>query len=356
MAWSLVFTDDFTRADGDIGADWSTPAASNPWQVDTNRARGGETYETTTLYTTELGDADMAVEVDAVASSNGSDHWIVFRAADDSTYHVLRQFGQELYFDGSYQSGGSYWGTVPADPTFRMEVEGSTIRWLVNGTERWTGTATRSGGTGSNSVGMRGTSSVLHAAFRAYEVESGTPSGSGSVTAEGSLTATGETVRSGSGTTTGVGTLDAAGQTDRSGAGTVAATGSLSATGSTTRAGSGTVSGEGSLSATGSAPSTVASGSGTTAGVGSLTATGQTTRSGSGATVGVAQLAATGTTIRSGSGTVVGIGSLSATGQGDPAVTPTSRIWTIDAETRVDSIAAEARVTTIATEDRTITP
>lgn len=156
-----TIVDDFERADGAIGSDYTTEPFANSWQISSGRATGGESYGTSVIHDTPTDTADQYLETVPDAASNGCDHTLLLRVASDvSGADGYRLVGQEVYYNGAFVAG--YWGAIPADPTLRVEVNGDgDYEFSVDGVVRHTGTPVRSGGTGSNHVGMRGTSSAF---------------------------------------------------------------------------------------------------------------------------------------------------------------------------------------------------
>ncbi len=144
--------------------------------------------------------------------------------------------------------------------------------------------------------------------------ESGTPSGSGSVSGTGELVAVGAVTHAGSGSVVGTGELVGFGLVTHIGSGSVAAAGDLIGTGSSTHSGLGSVLGTGELSGAGSAPSVVSSGSGSVVATGVLSGVGFVQTTGVGSIVGVGDLAGAGSAQHTGSGSVVATGELAGAG------------------------------------------
>lgn len=174
-----TIVDDFERADGAIGSDYTSEPFANSWQISSGRATGGESYGTSVIHDTPTDTADQYLETVPDAASNGCDHTLLLRVASDvSGADVYRLVGQEVYFNGAYVAG--YWGAILADPTLRVEVNGDgNYEFSVDGVVRHTGTPVRAGGTGSNHVGMRGTSSAFW-----HSLSFGDVGGSGPVVAD----------------------------------------------------------------------------------------------------------------------------------------------------------------------------
>lgn len=176
MAYTLVHSDDGSGSAGALGSEWTEEAFVASW---TRNGSGvivpGESYGTSVVYATDLSSADHAIEAVVVAGANSADHSLTIRGdSAASAYDQVRLVGQEVYYNGAYVAG--YWGGYAANPTLRLEAEGTTYRFFVNGVQRWSGTPVRSGGTASNYVGMRSTSSFTWDSVSIYDWDSGGPS------------------------------------------------------------------------------------------------------------------------------------------------------------------------------------
>lgn len=172
-----------------------------------------------------------------------------------------------------------------------------------------------------------------------------TPKASGQVAAVGQLSATGHITSEASGIVSGEGSLTAVGHTTTEASGTVSAEASLTATGHISPEAAGNITAVGSLTATGAADEIIPTASGnisaegsltagghvdaeafgTTSATGSLAATGHLTPKAADQIDAVGSLSAVGYRVSEAAGQVVAVGSLNATGR---ALDPNARWWT----------------------------
>jgi len=117
---------------------------------------------------TEATTDDQAVEADVICPANNANHKIGLRVdsdTEDLDGYWLTVAGQEIYLSTIAWSLGDFvgmTGAFGADPTFRLEAEGTTLRFFIDGTQRWTDTRNDwPGGPGANHCGLIRKSSVI---------------------------------------------------------------------------------------------------------------------------------------------------------------------------------------------------
>lgn len=158
-----LFSDDFNRANEELGAssDWTERGPSGDVdydivsnQVSTVVAKAASDAICAHISTTPITTADYSVQVEADGSGGGQFYGPVGRRAnnganDSDGYFALRHNtttdDYRLYkrVSGSWtQLGSSYTAAIPGNETLKLEMNGSTIKAFLDGTERHSQTDT----------------------------------------------------------------------------------------------------------------------------------------------------------------------------------------------------------------------
>jgi hypothetical protein len=235
--------------------------------------------------------------------------------------------------NGAFDTTSHSTGVFTSDAEFRLaDIFGATSRWngLLDQTAVWSRILT----SGELTDLYNGGSGLAYSSWGG-----GPSSGSGTVSAVGTLTGAGSTVKSGGGNVSSVGALVGAGQQVASGSGdvdavgtlagtgfapvvgpasgfgTIGAVGTLTGAGSAVKSGSGDIDAVGVVVGAGFAPIVGgASGAGVVTAVGGVVGAGQAIYSGSGSVSAVGAIVGAGSTMRSGSGDVDATGDLVGVG------------------------------------------
>lgn len=162
------FIDDFTRANGPIGAPWTSHAGT--WSINGNRAAVTASNGTEVSTSVDVGSADMAVEWELTTLPSPGRLYFPVRVVDASNYlfftnSVLdpnRIFCYHRTSGGNNQLGSfvTVSGWLANNTTIRVEAEGTTLRLYSDGNliDTRTGitqhqTATRAGLAGFRDAG-----------------------------------------------------------------------------------------------------------------------------------------------------------------------------------------------------------
>jgi hypothetical protein len=285
-----TFTDDFNRADGSPGANWTQ--VSGTWTIVSNQLSSGNAGGTIILRATgAMATNDHSAQI-TIAATAAVSHGVWCRGNSNiSQGYLWRNDGTSWNLfsvvGGSFTSIGSYAAAAVAGDIAKIQAVGSTIKGFVNGVQRVsvTDTAVATG----TSVGLRAESTNLlrFDDFTAADVATGT---------------TGDAALSGTAT------LSASGLRATAGSSTLAATATLSTTGLRATAGDTALTSTASLTADGIRATSGTTGLATTA---TLTAQGQAAYNTAAALTATATLTAAGFTSTA---PTLGDATLSATG------------------------------------------
>ena len=335
---TVLFADDFNRADGPIGNGWTTApagdvvvsgnqAAALSWDAIAVRDIGISTgYRVSAKFSGKEWPGLLLRR-----DGSGADYWLVRSAAIEL---VRRQGGSTLLAGGPTDPGGTL--TLWAEVRELAAGAGTEIKWGHGTTTVATTVDTQAGRPAGTMVGLllqngRATADdftveTLDAAPAAHTgtgtlAADATATGAGTPSAvnAGTLDAGGDTAGSGTPALPGTATLDGTGSTSgtgaaaESGAGTADSEGTITATGAAVVAGTGTLASDAGILGAGSA-SSAGAGSGTLTADGVFTATGVV-----GELTGTAGLDATGTLTGAATAHTEGTAELTAVGGIDGA-------------------------------------
>ena len=154
-----TFTDDFNRANGAIGANWT--ALTGSASVSSNAMVVGSA-STQVIWASECATADQFAQV-TLAAPTTSANGVVVRCDGtlNNQYMARRALGSVELFKfvgGATTSLGSVAGTYPAGTVLRLEAAGAAIRLLVDGSPIIAVTDTDL--TAGRRVGIRNTAST----------------------------------------------------------------------------------------------------------------------------------------------------------------------------------------------------
>jgi len=311
---AALFTDNFNRANGAIGANWSQlgaapTIASNQCALPSTDAlsywNGGtpaaDCYVKATFVNigTNAGTNYTAI---LLRLNTTSFNWYQVIFSTDADARIRR-------FDGGV---GTTLGAAFALPSAGQVVEfravGSTLSVYYDGVLQTSRTDSTYTGTGRAGFSGRGTTLRLDD-FEAGEPVSGSPA-AGSATGIGAAAAVGKSLKSAAGTSAGTSTATAVGKAIKSAAGAAAGVGTAVAVGKAAKAAVGAAAGVGAASAVGKA---AARGVGSAAGTSTAVAAGRSVARAVGSAAGTSDATAAGQSIAkaagsaSGAATVVGI-------------------------------------------------
>jgi fibronectin type III domain protein len=170
MAWVLAASDDFERANGAPGANWTKQSGTTGATISSGAlVDGGDGYALWMNWATQLAVDDMAVEIDVNRTTATSDHWIGLQFNPTTTdVTEMRLAGLEIYVEGAFI------GMAAAQPdvrTMRAEIQGTTGKFLSNGVELWSGTVPAAAGAGYRYGAVKISPSGPILAFRLYRWE-----------------------------------------------------------------------------------------------------------------------------------------------------------------------------------------
>lgn len=139
---ALPATDNFNRADGALGANWSGSVGGD-LAVNTNRCGAGTSGDCSMYWSADAPDAAQYAQVKMSGVEAGmykgptvrtsSTDWVVLDAAAAS-------WSIEWYNGGSWTAVGSTYSTAPANNDIgKLTADGDNFKAYVNGTERISG-------------------------------------------------------------------------------------------------------------------------------------------------------------------------------------------------------------------------
>lgn len=270
-----TFTDDFNRADGSPGANWTQ--VSGTWSIISQQLSSGSAGGTVVIRATgAMATNDNSAQV-TIAATAAVSHGVWCRGSSTLTSGYLwRNDGTSWNLfsvvGGSFTSIGSFSGAAVAGDVAKVQAIGSTIKGFVNGIQRVSVTDTNV--TTGTSVGIRAesTSTLRFDDFTGADVTTGTTgdaalsstatlsasglratTGDAAQAATAGLSAAGQLAAVGSASEAVTATLTAAGTRSASAAASCAVTAPISAAGTLAAAGSATASPTAALSASGTA-------------------------------------------------------------------------------------------------------
>jgi len=142
-----IATDDFNRADGDVGSDWSASSSagsSNKPDVSSNQLKPQASGEDEiAYYSAKKFDYDQYSQVVFSNVETSSSSGVVVRARANDWISYEKNTSNNLqriiwYNAGAFSVLGSYAGAFADGDVIRLEVEGSTLRAYQNGVLRIT--------------------------------------------------------------------------------------------------------------------------------------------------------------------------------------------------------------------------
>jgi hypothetical protein len=263
-----TFTDDFNRADGSPGANWT--AVSGTWTIASNQLSSGNAGGTIVIRaTTAMATNDNSAQV-TIAATGAVSHGVFCRGNSTFTQGYLwRNDGTSwnLFSNvgGSFTSIGSFAGAAVAGDVAKISAVGSTIKGWVNGVARVTVTDTAV--TTGTSVGLRAESTNLlrFDDFTGADVTSGV-TGDAALSSTATLSASGLRATVGAAAQAATAGLSAAGQLAAVGAASESVTATLTAGGTRSAAASASsavtaaISAAGTIGAVGSVAASTAAG------------------------------------------------------------------------------------------------
>jgi hypothetical protein len=121
-----IAVDDFNRANGGLGANWTTLSGKSPPQINTNEVTTRASTEDGALWTADTLDADQWVEADITVntSSTNNSMWLMLRMNSGAGYYCAYP-----RFGGTNAEIGKLTGSEPVDPVLASTSIGT-----------WTGT------------------------------------------------------------------------------------------------------------------------------------------------------------------------------------------------------------------------
>jgi hypothetical protein len=248
-----TFTDDFNRADGSPGANWT--AISGTWTIASNQLSSGNAGGTIAIRATgAMATNDNSAQV-TIAATAAVSHGVFCRGNPGFTQGYLwRNDGTSWVLfsnvGGSFTSIGSFAGAAVAGDVAKVQAVGSTIKGLVNGIERVS--VTNTAVTTGTSVGIRAESTNLlkFDDFTGTDVTSGA-TGDAALAATATRSATGLRAATGVAASSSTATLSASGLRAAAGDAAQAVAAGLSAAGPAGLAGAASLAGTATLSTTG---------------------------------------------------------------------------------------------------------
>jgi hypothetical protein len=159
----MTLRDDFNRANGALGANWTALVGTNPYNVNTNAAApDGLSSENCTIYNAFTPANNQWAS--AVVTARNVDNYIgvAVRASGTSWYVFYADTGNRYL---ARVSGGVFTSLATSASGFavndvvRIEADGTTIRALINGVQ-WTSVTDSSLASGSTGLATWSTGTV----------------------------------------------------------------------------------------------------------------------------------------------------------------------------------------------------
>jgi hypothetical protein len=308
-----TFVDDFNRADGSPGVNWTQ--VSGTWSIVSNQLSSGSAGGTIVIRATgAMATSDNSAQV-TIATTGAVSHGVFCRGNvgftqgylwrnDGTSWNLFSNVG------GSFTSIGSFAGAAVAGDVAKVQAVGSTIKGLVNGVVRVsvTDTAVATG----TSVGVRAESSNLlrFDDFTGADVTSGT-TGDAALSGTATLSAAGLRATAGGAALAATAGLTAAGVRATGGGASLTALAGLAADGVRATAGGAALTSTAALAADGVRATSGGAGLASTAG---LLADGMRATTGAAALSSTAGLSAGGTRGTSGDASLAASATLTASG------------------------------------------
>lgn len=135
----LVISDDFNRADGSLGANWTTVSGSP--SIVSNAAANGSNANSVARHNTELPSADHYAQADATNPGTGYDEGVLVRFSASAMTCYMGRYSSgtgaweiHKWVAGTATLLGSLTEAAPASPwTLRLEAQGTALRLYGNG-------------------------------------------------------------------------------------------------------------------------------------------------------------------------------------------------------------------------------
>jgi len=145
MARSTVATDNFNRANGGLGSNWTTGVDGNDPQISSNQVAATSGDDFGAFWSADSFSNDQYSQITIATQGPTPYSGVLVRA--DASDEVLCQATNHLngysifwYNGGSYTQIGSTYGVTEADGDVVVgEAEGTTFRLFLNGTQRVSG-------------------------------------------------------------------------------------------------------------------------------------------------------------------------------------------------------------------------
>jgi hypothetical protein len=133
-----IYSDDFNRADSTTVSGWTE--ITDDWSIKSNQLAPGITTTGVILYASPLDTSDHYAQI-TVSTASATSMGIFARADVAATnYYLLRNNGTSwnLFSNlaGTFTSIGSYTAAAVSGDVARIQCIGTTIKAIINGTER----------------------------------------------------------------------------------------------------------------------------------------------------------------------------------------------------------------------------